>query len=56
MQLLRTLVLSALLYASTTSATTIPGGVSAGEDVEITIKVHHGQPIADGAGVGVSER
>ena len=57
MQLLRTLVVSALFCASAASAATIPVDSWAGEkEIEITIKIHHGQPIADGAGAGVSEQ
>ena len=56
MHFLPTLVLSAL-YVSATVAVTIPGGGCAGKkDVEVTIKINHEQPIAKGAGVGVSEQ
>ena len=56
MHFLRTLVLSTL-YASAAFAVTIPGGGCGGEkDVEVTININHEQPMAEGAGVGVSKQ
>jgi len=51
MHFLRSLVFSAVLYASAVFSATIP--IDGEKDVEITIKI---QPMAGGANVGVSER
>jgi len=55
MHFLRTFVFS-VLCASTAFAATIPGGGFNGEDIKVTIKIHHKQPIPAGAGIGVSEQ
>ena len=57
MHFLRTFVFSAVLWASSAFAVTIPVGGCGGDAIEINIKMQHEQPIPKGAGeVGVSEK